>query len=139
MDFRKKREEDALRLLGAAQRALQLEIKRKQDLLDALNRSLLRRELLGEIPTGPNEFHVEQDFIGGTKQRIIQADHAISRAHRGVEKALRVYLLSRRQVRVLELLYDRDFAAYKHEARRRENREADDLNIMRRRLQEEVA
>ena len=69
-----------------------------------LERALVRRETLADRPIGANAFHLEENFITGTRQRIIRQDQAIVRATRSVEKALRSYLLARRQTRAMEIV-----------------------------------
>ena len=82
-------------------------------------------------------FKVEEDFILGTKQRIIQADHVIDRAKRGVEKALRAYLFFRRQTRMIEILQEKAYQEFRKKVARREQKEIDDLVIMRFRMEAE--
>lgn len=111
-----------------------MELRRKEDLLEHLNASLKRREALGSVAIDIQLFHLEQSFISGTKQRIAQADHAISRSWRGVEKALRAFLHARRQTRMMESLHDKALAEYKKQRVKKELRELDDLMIMRKRF-----
>jgi flagellar FliJ protein len=134
LKVRKSREQDALAALGAAQRAYQLELARKQELQMRLGESLGRREGLGQETTPVLAFQIEQAFINGTKQRIIQADQAIVRASRGVERALRAYLGARRQTRMIEMLEEKAFAEYRRERARKEQRDLDELMVMRARL-----
>jgi flagellar FliJ protein len=135
LKVRKQREQDALAALGAAQRVYQLEQARKQELEMRLSESLGRRERLGQgSATTPVAFQLEQAFINGTKQRITQADQAIFRASRGVERALRNYLGARRQTRMIEMLEEKAYAEYRKEASRKERKEQDELTVMRARL-----
>ena len=129
---RRAREEECLRLLGAAQRQYQAELERKRGLQRALEGSLLRREELGAgTAAAPVDFALEHDFIVGTKQRLIQQEQAILRASRAVEKALRAYLLAKRQTRMFETLHDREYAEHRKREQKREQRAQDDLSVMR--------
>ena len=139
LDLRKKREEEFLRALGTAQSAYQRELSKKQALLKNLEDSLLRRESLGNEPIDINPFRLEQDYIIGTKQRILRADQQIVKASRAVEKALRAYLMARRQTRAMETLYEKDFAEFKKARQKYEQKEMDDLMIMRQRMKEQFA
>jgi flagellar FliJ protein len=136
LQHRKTREDEALRALGAAQRAYQLELYKKAKLREDLAQSLLRREQIGREPAVTVTFQIENDFITGTKQRIVRADQAIFRASKNVEKALRSYLKAKRETRAMELLRERAFADYRKEQSKREQREQDDLSLMRQRLRE---
>ena len=137
LELRKNREEGALRVLGEAQQEFQRAIDRKTKLLADLDASLLRREGLGASRvTDIRAFRLEQDFINGQKQRIVQADQGILRAKRGVEKALRAYLYARRQTRMLEVLYDKDHQEFKKQQRRQEQKQLDELSVMRARFVE---
>lgn len=134
---RKLREDEALRALAAAQRAFQDAVSRRARLGERLRLSLERRESLGgasgqAIATAP--FRLENDFIAGTKQRIIQAEQGILRARRGVEKALKVYLNARRQTKVIETLREKDYAEYRKAMAKKEQKDLDDLYVMRARL-----
>jgi flagellar export protein FliJ len=139
LDLRKRREEDSLRVLAAAQRAHQLELARKAKHLSDLNDSLLRREKLGtDDAASPQAFQTEQSYINGLKQKLIQDDHLIARAARGVEKSMRMYLHARKQSQMIETLKDKDLAQFKKERTKWENKEQDDLSIMRSRFKEEI-
>jgi flagellar protein FliJ len=131
---RKNREEDALRVLGEAQRVYQGELARKAGLEKQLEEGLIRRESLGARGTGISAFLLEQDYITGTKQWIIQAQQAIVRASRGVEKALRTYLHARRQTRVMELIYEKHYVEFKKERAKKEQKELEDFAVMRSRF-----
>jgi flagellar export protein FliJ len=131
---RKAREEAALRQLSEAQRAYQAELARKSELEGQLERGLLRREALGQSPTQITAFLVEQDFITGTKQRLIQNQQAITRAMRGMEKSLRTYLHCRRQTRMMETLYEKHYEEFKKELARKEAKMLEDFAVMRSRL-----
>jgi len=131
---RKAKEEQALNSLGEAQRFYQSEIEHKNTLMRALGAGIARKEMLGDagrVYSGTSDFQLEQDFIVGTKQRIIQAETAIARAKKGVEKCLRHFLLARRNTRVIENLKEREFEEFKKQMAKREARELDELITMR--------
>ena len=130
-NVRKTRENDALRSLAIAQQAFRAAESRKNELLADLSLALDRRALLGIESVGLNAFQLENDFIVGTKQRIIQQDQAILRAKRGVEKALRGYLSARRETRMMEVLREKAYAEFRQERAKHEQRELDDLYVMR--------
>jgi flagellar export protein FliJ len=135
LNVRKSRENDALSHLGAAQRVYQQELAQKQELVRTLQSALVRRESLGQNGATPAlSFQLEQAYITGTKQRIMRADQAIVRASRSVEKSLRAYLAARRQTRMIELLEERAFAEFKRERTKKENKELDELMVLRARL-----
>jgi flagellar FliJ protein len=133
---RKSREEDARAALARAQRTYQAELDRKAKLRADLDGSLLRRERLGSSPIDIVPFKVEDDFIVGTKQRILQQEQAIFRASKAVEKTLRAYLFARRQTRTIEVLREKAYADFRREVIKKEQREMDDLSIMRARMAE---
>ena len=132
--LRKTREEEALRALGHAQSIYQGELARKAHLVNDLENALVRREELADRPIDIRAYQLEQAFIVGTKQRIIQADQGILRASRGVEKALRAYLGARRQTRMIEVLHDKAYVEFRREVAKKENRAMDELTILRARL-----
>src|SRR6185437_15444901 len=111
--LRKNRENDALRGLAAAQRAYQVELERKVKLVSDLKEALIRRENLGAEAVRVEAFRTEENFIVGTKQRIVRQDQALVRASRAIEKALRAYLHARRQTRTIELLREKHYAEFK--------------------------
>jgi flagellar protein FliJ len=138
LKLRKSREEEALLHLADAQRRYQAELQRRAELRRDLQRSLERRELLAEITIDSTPYRLENEFISGTKQRLIQADQAIFRASKGVEKALRAYLQARRQTRIIETLHDKAYAEYRKERAKWQQKQMDDLTIMRHRLKEDL-
>jgi len=138
LKLRQARENEALRGLAAAQRAYQAELARKAELLSKLDVALRRREELGAVAVDIQAFHLEQGFIDGIRHRIVQADHAISRAARGVEKSMRTYLHARRETRVIEVLREKAIEEFKKEKAKKEQRELDDLTVMRSRFSSEA-
>jgi flagellar export protein FliJ len=131
---RKQAEEAALRTLGEAQRAHQAALARKQSLMDDLVAALKRREALGAEPVSPVAFQLESEFISGTKVRIGHAELGIQKAMRGVEKALRAFLHARKQLRMIETIREKHFAEFKQQLRKREEKEQNDLYLMRARM-----
>lgn len=134
LNLRRKREEDALRALAQSQRVYQHELSKKSKLVSDLSEALIRRENLGIDAIGIDAFQLEQSFITGTKQRIIQQDQALVRASRGVEKALRAYLYSKRQTRMIEILREKQFKEFRKALAKKEQKELDELSVMRARL-----
>ena len=133
---RKIREDEALRALGVAQRAVQQAMERRQHLENELGSAMLRRERLGSESAVPASlFAIETDFINGHRQRLVWQDQVITRTKRGVEKALRAYLLTRRQTRIIERLKERDLEEFRKERGKKEQKNLDDLTSMRSGLQ----
>jgi flagellar export protein FliJ len=129
---RRIREDEALRLLGQAQKQVQLAQDKKVSLERELASAMLRRERLGIAGAVPAAlFAVETDYINGHRQRIIWQDQAIVRAKRGAEKALRAYLLARRHTHVIERLKERDLEQFKRERAKLEQKNLDDITSMR--------
>lgn len=129
---RKIREDEALRVFGRAQQALGDAISRKEVLQAELADAMLRFERLGSSISVPASlFALETDFIVGNRQRLVQQEQAISRARRTVEKALRAYLLARRQTRIIEKLRERDHEEFRREMSKREQKVLDDQTSMR--------
>ena len=133
---RRSREDEALRLLSTSQSAFRTAQEHKLSLLRNLDESFARRESLADQPIGVLSFQLENDFISGTKQRVIQSDQAILRAKRGVERALRVYLTARRQTKMMEMLREKAFTEYKTDRNKLEQKQLDDLSVMRARFRE---
>jgi flagellar export protein FliJ len=131
LKVRKSREDEALRSLSIAQKAHQNEIRKKEQLMNVLQQALARREQIGRAPELASSLYVENDFIKGTKHRMMQADQAIMRTKRGVEKALRFYLSAKRHTRAIEILKEDYYAEYKKMVSKEEQKKLDDLVIMR--------
>lgn len=134
---RKSHEELALRQLGAAQQNYQAAVREKNVLQEDLKKSLIRRESLGSESIGISAFKTEQDFITGLKHRIIRAEQGVTRSMRGVEKALRYYLQTRRQTQVMERLKEKHYLQFKQERARKEAKELDEMSVMREHLKTE--
>ncbi len=134
LEQRKRAEDDALRVVASAQRKLAEARAKKAAFEAALLASCKRRELLGETETSVENFHVEQAFIDGTKQRLIQADHHIGVAQRGVDKAMRGFLATRRATRQIEVIEEKDRLAHRAESKKKELRAQDELSVLRARF-----
>lgn len=131
---RKTKEQEALRGLSSAQTAYHAATSHKSNLIGVLEQALAHREGICDSPVTSHEIALATDHITGTKQRIIQADQAILRARRGVEKALRIYLVARRQMRMMEVLREKAFEEFKRAQAKKQQRELDDLYVMRARM-----
>lgn len=129
--LRKNTEELILKELAAAQMAYRVEIDAKLSLEKQLEDSFKRREKLGEAPTSIEPFHIEQNFITGTKQRIIMAKQSILRSSKKVEKVMKRYLEARKKTQQMEKLKERYLDQFKTDRREYENKQLDDLMIMR--------
>lgn len=128
--IRRVKEQEALRGLAHAQSKFQVALNHKVELLGELEKSLIRREGLGTIKAAPAlDFQMETAFISGTKQRIIQADQAILRAKKFVEKALRELLVARRALRTIETLREKAYEEFKREMRKREQKALEDIYV----------
>ena len=128
---RKSHEDAALRVLAIAQQAFNAAKEHRNGLEKELNVSLLRRENIGKEFVAVLAFQLENDFIKGTKVRILQAENAIKKAGKGVEKALRGYLQARRAMKMIEVLREKALEEFKREASKKEQKELDDLYVMR--------
>ena len=129
---RKIREDEALRALGIAQKAVQAAQERKEQLAGELAQAMFRRENLGVSSAVPASFFaIETDYINGHRQRMIWQEQFILRAKRGMEKALRAYLLARRHTHIIEKLKERDHEEFKKKKSKQEQKELDDITSMR--------
>ncbi len=135
--MRRAKEQEALRGLAAAQAKYQETLAAKRRLLDDNERALLRREALANTPQPILAFQIENEFIQGNRQRFVQADQAIFRARKFVEKALREVILAKRAVRAIELLREKAYAEFKVALRKREQKELEEVYVSRLRLDEE--
>lgn len=131
------REEEALRALAFQEMKYQYEINKKKKLTSDFNHALERREDLGKTPIGISAFKIEQDLISGLKQRLTQADYAIFRALKNVEKARLIFSAAKSRSKMMESLYEKAYSEYKKEADRQELKAMDELNLMRFRLHQE--
>lgn len=137
LNVRKRLENEALKALAEAQRVLAHEISRKEKLLTEISDSYKRVESYGESRIeikGVEAFRLERDFIAGDKVRVMQVEQAIFRANRNVERAMRAYLTARRSTRTIEILREKDVEAFKKEMQVREQKESDEMTILRHRL-----
>ena len=139
--IRRVKEQEALRVLAFAQSKYQETLNHKVSLLNELERSLLRRENLATKTSVAFDFQMENAFILGTKQRIVQADQAILRARKQVEKALRELLAARRALKTIETLREKAYAEFKQEMKKREQKAMEEIYVARsnRELNQEIA
>ena len=135
---RKMKEGHALELLADAQHALQKELELKNGLIKELQYSLERKEQLGVHAVKISEFQSEQAFIIGTKQRMIQADQRVFRAQKSVDKALRNYAQCKRKSQIMEELREKYYIEYKKDLKKNDQKQIDDLVVMRLHLKEEL-
>jgi len=138
-NVRRSKEQECMRLLAQAQSRYHQALNFKSELLQALENALVRRERLSEAAQSILAYRVENDFILGTKQRIVQADQFIFKAKKHVEKALKTFLDARRATRAIEMLREKAYEEFKLDLRKREQKELEDLYVMRARMNKESA
>ncbi len=131
------KEQEALRGLAAAQAKYQDALHAKRRLLDENDRALTRRDALARRAQPVLAFQLENEFIDGNRQRFIQADQAIFRARKFVEKALREVILAKRALRAIELLREKAYAEYRSALRKREQKELEEVYVSRPRADDE--
>jgi flagellar FliJ protein len=134
LQSRRLNENEALRELAEAQKKLQSEFESKRQLQLLLDQAFHDRDGLGKTVAPASGFQLIQSFIVGTKQKILKSDQAIFRANRGVEKAMRSYLQAKRLTRMIETLRERAFSEFKLQVKKFEQKEQDELTIMRNHL-----
>ncbi|MBC7690451.1 MAG: flagellar export protein FliJ [Methylotenera sp.] len=128
---RQSRQDEALRVLAQAQSMFQEATTFKNRLVQALNDSLLRRENLGREFTSVMAFQLENSFLAGQRVRILQAENFIKKASKNVEKCLRAYLVTRRELKMIEVLREKAFAEFRKEKNKQEQKVTDDIYISR--------
>ena len=137
LKVRKIKQDEALRAVAFHEKVYRQEIEKKATLLTELDLAYKRIESFSEKSSQISIYQSEQDFIEGTKQRIIQADHAILKARRNLDKVLRLFTAARAQSQVMETLKDNAHKEYRKDIERREQKLMDDLTLMRFRPQQE--
>lgn len=134
---RRAKEQEALRGLAAAQAKYHEAINAKRKIWDDNERALARRDALAKTEQPVLAYQIENEFIIGNRQRFVQADQAILRARKFVEKALREVILAKRGVRAIELLREKAFEEFKTALRKREQKEMEEVYVSRPRTDEE--
>lgn len=128
------KEQEALRGLAHAQMKYQEALNHKQWLMEETESALKRRETLATTAQPVLAYQLENEFINGNKVRIVQADQAIFRARKFVEKALKEVILAKRAVKAIEKLREKAYAEFKIEVRKKEQKDLEELYVSRQRL-----
>jgi flagellar FliJ protein len=138
---RKIRADETLAVLATARNALSAEIAQKTQLLRELANSVARREHFStseQQQITALDLQLEQALIQGHKIRIEHADRAIVRAQKRVDKALHAHLEAKRRHRSVEMLREKKLAEYRAERKRWEQKQLEDLQVMRAQMVSEV-
>jgi flagellar export protein FliJ len=130
------KEKFALELLADAQHAYQTEVEQKLKLIETLEKSQTRKENLGRTPVQIQAFQAEQDFITGTKQKILQSDQKIFKAQKNIDRAMKQYIHAKRRTEIIEELKEKSYQEYRKERNRFEQKQLDDSLVMRAHLKE---
>ncbi|MBI2712043.1 MAG: flagellar export protein FliJ [Bdellovibrio sp.] len=131
LHLRKTREDEALRVLAAAQEKHQQQLRLKNYYLSEIDKAFASQQTIPGSALNLSQITATQEFIEGTKLRVQFADQAIVRAVRWVEKAMWSYFQAKKQRRILETLYEKQFRDHKEALKRAELRQQDDLTVMR--------
>jgi flagellar export protein FliJ len=128
---RRAKEQEALRGLAAAQAKYQDALRAKRKIYDDNELALIRREELARTAQPVLAYQLENEFITGNAVRFVQADQAIFRARKFVEKALREVMTAKRAVRAIELLREKAYSEFKTALRKREQKEMEEVYVSR--------
>lgn len=131
-NVRRAKEQDMLRALADAQSKYQEALRAKQTLMEETDAALVRRQALAEIAQPVLSYQLENEYIAGNKQRMIQSDQAIFRARKFVEKALREVLAAKRALKAIEMLREKAFAEFKIEVNKKEQKDLEELYVSQR-------
>ena len=134
---RRAKEQEALRGLAAAQAKYQEALGAKRKIYDDNELALARREALALTAQPVLAYQIENEFIAGNRVRFVQADQAIFRARKFVEKALREVIIAKRAVRAIELLREKAYVEFKVALRKREQKEMEEVYVSRARTSAE--
>lgn len=124
---RRAKEQDALRALAYAQARYQETLQIKHRLMVETETALARREALAKTAQPVLSYQLENEFITGNKQRILQSDQAITRARKFVEKALREVITAKRALKGIELLREKAFLEFKTALRKKEQKDLEEI------------
>jgi flagellar export protein FliJ len=134
---KKTKELEALRTLGNARRIYEIEVNKKLKLLEEIKIFQEDDKIDSATRISISNLKLEESYIFGCKQRLIQLDQSLFRANRGVQKALQVYFKAHKENLSMEVLREKCYQEYRSELIKREQKQADDLGVMRSRLKEE--
>jgi len=130
---RKAREDEALRRLAEARRTHATAVYELEAVVAERNRALDRRDVLsarGET-LSIVDVGLESHFISTVRYRIHRHQMAVARAARGIEKALRILLLARRDLMVMDRIREKDVAAFRAERKKWEMKQMDEVASLR--------
>lgn len=136
---RRDQENQSLRVLVKAQNALREAIQKKEILLSDLNSALIRRESAANQSTSVSMIQIEENFIVGTKTRIVQADREILAARKRTDQAMRGYVLSRKNLKIVEKLEENARRDFVRSEKKRESKFLDEMAVTRFRLKGDAA
>lgn len=131
LHLRKSKEDEALRALGSCQAKYQEQLQIKKFYLAEIDKTFAQKDALSNLTVGVSQFQAVQEYIEGTKQRVVFTDQAILRASRAVQKAMWIYFSAKKQRRILESLYEKQYQQYRETLKKHELRMQDDLTVMR--------
>ncbi|MCM0605703.1 MAG: flagellar FliJ family protein [Xanthomonadaceae bacterium] len=131
LTIRERQVQEAMRILAETQRNLMNEVDRKNSLKNDLERAAIRREKLSEKIVGVQEYRIEDLLIQGNRKRIEFAERAIIRAKKWVNQAMAQYLAARQRKSVIDKLKEKAKDQFKTEVRKYEQKQLDDLYVMR--------
>lgn len=131
------REKQALGEVARTQQALFAEENRKKSIEEKISSALADRENLSNAVVGSREYQLMDAYVSGLKQDRVRSDVAIRRLKRSVEKAMARAILARRDLKMIETLRERDISEFRKERSHYEQKQYDELAIMRSRLSQE--
>lgn len=124
---RRIREDLALRTLGLYEKSYIQEKDKKQVLMKRLDEALKRVESFGESTSLPGVLHSEVDFVTGLRQRLVQADHAILKAKKNVDRSMQIYLNCKAQTGAIEKLEEGAYSEFKRQVQKAEQKVLDEI------------
>jgi flagellar FliJ protein len=135
--LRENQEKEALKMLSEAQRNLQDKIDYRDHLLNLEKKAGASRNGLSSGLSSSSAYTVHDQFAEGSRVRLLQAENEIRRAQRSLEKMAIHYMGTRKKKKMIEEIRNKNLEAFKKQERKKEQKQIDELTVMRWRLGKE--
>lgn len=131
------REKQALGEVARTQKLLLDAENYAKSIEEKIAAALSHRENLSNERVGSREYQLADVHVLGLKQERVRAETVVRRAKRSVEKAMARAILARRDLKMVETMKEHDIAEFRRERSHYEQKQYDELSIMRNQMMRE--
>ncbi|MBN22287.1 MAG: hypothetical protein CL678_13480 [Bdellovibrionaceae bacterium] len=129
-------EKEALKKLADAQKKFYDLVAIKDKYRDEISQSYERKKTIEKRDFNSSEIYLEETFVLGNKYRSLINDFSIEKANKVLRNKMTEFIECRQKKEMIQKIKEKDKENFNIQVTKKEQKEVDDINVMRRKMRE---